>query len=193
MQVERGDTIMATVTETLLTAEEYARLPENDRPSELVRGRVVEMNPPTPRDGQICVNIAYILRQFLETKELGRVVSNDSAVITERNPDSVRGADIAYYSYVKVPRGAFPAVYLDMPPELIFEVRSSTDRWKNVLAKVAEYLQAGVKVVCVLDDDPPTIYYYTPDQPERILEADAELVIPDVLPGFRVAIRRFFE
>lgn len=40
---------MAT-TDTQLTAEEYGRLPENGRPTELVRGRIVEMNVVTAFD-----------------------------------------------------------------------------------------------------------------------------------------------
>jgi Uma2 family endonuclease len=184
---------MVAATETLLTAEQYAQLPDNGRPSELIRGRIVEMNPPTPRHGQICIKLGYFLSSFLETHELGHVVSNDSGVLTERNPDTVRGADIAFYSYAKVPKGPLPRGYLPVPPELVFEVRSPDDRWKQIQRKVAEYLEAGVNTVCVLDDDPPTIYLYTAEAPVRILEADDELTLPDVLPGFRIAVRRFFE
>jgi Uma2 family endonuclease len=184
---------MATATETLLTAEEYARLPDNDRPSELVRGRIVEMNPPTPRHGQICSKVDRIVGAYVDAHELGHFLTNDSAVITERNPDTVRGGDLVFYSHAKVPKGPIPPGYLSVVPELVFEVRSEDDRWKKIQRKVAEYLEAGVSVVCVLDDDPPTIYLYTADQPVRILEADDELELPDVLPGFRVTVRRFFE
>jgi Uma2 family endonuclease len=184
---------MATVTEPLLTAEQYAARPDDGRPSELVRGRIVEMNPPTPRHGQICAKVSRILGNFVEEQGLGQVVSNDSAVVTERNPDSVRGADVAYYSYAKVPKGPLPRGYLQVVPEVVVEVRSEEERWKKIQRKVAEYLEAGVQVICVLDDEPPTLYLYTAEQPVRILEADEEFVIPELLPGFRVPVRRFFE
>ena len=48
------------------------------------------MNVPTPRHGEICVQISYLLRRFLEDHPLGRVVSNDSGVRTERDPDTMR-------------------------------------------------------------------------------------------------------
>lgn len=57
----------------------------------------------------------------------------------------------------------------------------------------AEYLNAGVAVVCVLDDPPPTIYVYRADQPVRILKADDDWTQPEVLGDFRVPVRRFFE
>jgi Uma2 family endonuclease len=184
---------MSTATTPLLTAEEYLRLPDNGRPTELVRGRVVEMNVPTPRHGEICVQISYLLRRFLEDHPLGRVVSNDSGVRTERDPDTVRGADVAFFSYSRIPPGPLPQGYLDVVPELIFEVRSPTDRWADVLAKVAEYLRAGVSLVCVLDERTATVTTYLIDRPQRIFTAEEELDLSEVLPGFRVAVARFFE
>jgi Uma2 family endonuclease len=184
---------MSTVAERLLTAEEYGRLPDDGQPTELVRGRIVTLKMPFPRHGEICVQTAYLLRRHLDEKPLGRVVSNDSGVITERDPDTVRGADVAFYSYERVPRGPLPRRYLPVVPELVFEVRSPTDRWSQILAKVVEYLEAGVTLVCVLDEMTETARVYRADQPEHVFTADQELVLPEVLPDFRVPVRRFFE
>ena len=64
----------------LMTAEEYWSLPDDGRPTELVRGRIVAMNMPAPRHGEICGNAVHILKSFLDTDDIGRVVSNDSGV-----------------------------------------------------------------------------------------------------------------
>jgi Uma2 family endonuclease len=183
---------MATA-EALVTAEEYWQLPENGLPTELVRGRIVPMNVPYPRHGQICVNGIRLVGHWLDGHDIGHLVSNDAGVITERDPDTVRGADIAFYTYARVPKGPFPEGYLAVAPDLIFEVRSPADPWKKVLAKVAEYLNAGVSMVCVLDPQSQRIHIYYADQPERILEADEELTLPEVLGDFRAPVRRFFE
>jgi Uma2 family endonuclease len=184
---------MATATETLLTAEQYALLPDNGQPTELVRGRVVPVNLPTPRHGQICVKTVRIIGRFLDDNDRGHLVSNDSAVVTERDPDTVRGGDIEYYSYERVPQGPFPKGYLPVVPEAIFEVRSATDTWGKILVNVGEYLEAGVSVVCVLDDQTETIHVYRSNQQAQVFTADQELELPDVLPGFRCVVRRFFE
>src|SRR5262249_24724663 len=112
-----GSWLMATA-EALITAEEYRRLPDNGQPTELVRGRIVPLNMPTPRHGHICAETVYHLRRFLEDQDLGRVVSNDSGIVTERDPDTVRGADVAFYSYARVPKGPWPKGYLGVVPEL---------------------------------------------------------------------------
>lgn len=181
------------LAEKLLTAEEYGRLPDNGRPTELVRGRIAELQMSPPRHGQICGKVNRLLGNFAEKKKLGHVLTNDAGVVTERGPDTIRGADISFYSYDDVPPGPFPKGYLDKLPRLVVEVMSETDRWKNVLRKVSEYLEAGVPIVCVLEPDTESMYIYYPDKPEEILTAEDNFSVPEVLPGFRVKVKRFFE
>jgi Uma2 family endonuclease len=186
-----GGTAMATATD-LLTAEEFGSRPDPGYPEELVQGRIVTMPPPTPRHGQICGESYYLLRGYVEQHDLGHVLCNDSGVITERDPDTVRGADISFYSYAKVPKGKIRKGYLDVVPDLVVEVRSADDRWGDILAKVHEYLDAGVGVVIVLDPEPEGAYLFRSDQPPRQLGPDEELTVPELLGDFRVAVRRFF-
>jgi Uma2 family endonuclease len=183
---------MATA-EALLTAEEYLLLPDNGQPTELVRGRIVPLNMPFPRHGESCSAIVILLGTFVKEQDLGRLVSNDSGVVTERDPDTVRGADVAFYSYDRVPRGPLPQAYLPVAPEVVFEVRSPGDRWREVLAKVVEYLGVGVVAVCVLDSNTQTARVYSSDQPEQVFTAEDEPTLPAPLAAFRVPVRRFFE
>src|SRR5690348_2178765 len=115
---------MSPATTPLLTAEEFAKLPDDGYMTELVKGVVIEMPPPIPRHSEICMNAWYLLRRFLEDHPIGRVIFNNSAIITERSPDTVRWADIAFYSYQRVPPGEMPIGYIDVAPELVIEVHS---------------------------------------------------------------------
>lgn len=183
---------MATVT-SLMTAEDYAReAAQVDGRTELVRGRMIVMPPAKPRHGQVCGNVCFLVRSFVDEQDLGHVLSNDSGVITERDPDTVRGADVAYYSYEKVPRGPFADEYLSVPPDLVFEVLSPDDRPGQVLVKVGEYLDVGVQAVCVLDPAKQTAQVYRQDRTVEALTADDDLSFPGVLDAFRIPVRRFF-
>src|SRR5258708_37197012 len=124
----------------LMTAEEFARRPDPGHPEELVRGRVVPVPVPDRRHGQICSKVCRLLGNFAEEHDLGHVLNNDSGVITARQPDTVRGADVAFYSYNRLPKGPLPVLYPEVAPDLVVEVRSPGDRWPEALAKVAEYL-----------------------------------------------------
>ncbi len=186
---------MATLeAPALMTAEQFALLPPSDRPRELVRGVVVEMNPPFPRHGQVCYRIAMIVGRFVDDRELGHIVTNDAGVITERNPDSVRGPDVAFFSYARVPKGQLPFNrYLDVAPDVAFEVFSSDDRWSKMQTKVGEYLAAGVRLVCVLEPAKEIIYLASPEAPPAVLSSDDTLEIPEIADDFRVPVRAFFE
>src|SRR4051812_35263035 len=84
-----------------MTAEEFyewVHRPENtDRWFELVRGEVIELPPPNKRHGVVTANVARILGNHTLAQAAGYVVSNDSGVIIERSPDTVRGPDVAVY------------------------------------------------------------------------------------------------
>ncbi|WP_435009417.1 Uma2 family endonuclease [Tundrisphaera lichenicola] len=181
------------IAEALMTAQEFGRRPDPGHPEELVQGRIVDLPPPDRRHGYVCSRANYLLKIFLDGRDLGRVMSNDSGVITERNPDTVRGADVAFYSYARLPKGPLPSGYGPEVPELVFEVRSSSDRWREILEKVAEYLKAGVLVVVVLDPEPQVAHVFGVDEPPRKLGATDELTLPGILEGFQVRVGRFFE
>lgn len=183
---------MATET-SLMTAEDCLTLPETGRPTELVRGKLITSDPHYARHGQLCSRIALFLGRHLDCQDLGHLISNDSGVITQRDPDTVRGADVAFYSYHQVPKGPIPPGYLTVPPDIVFEVLSPSERRTMVLAKVAEYLEAGVKVVCVLDDQPRRADIYFADKPTETLQTNDELTLPEILGDFRVLVGRFFE
>ncbi|MFI5461324.1 MAG: Uma2 family endonuclease [Isosphaerales bacterium] len=178
---------------TLLSAEQFARRSDPGYPEELVRGRIVPMPMPKPRHGHLCNKVGRVLGNFVEDHQLGWVFNNDTGVITERDPDTVRGADVAFYSFARLPRGELPDQYPEVAPELIVEVLSPNDRWPKVLGKVAEYLEAGVSVVVVLDDDRRLAHVFGADGTNRMLGPDDELTLPEWLGEFRVVVRRFFE
>ncbi|HEV7223515.1 MAG TPA: Uma2 family endonuclease [Pirellulales bacterium] len=183
---------MAT-TDVLVSADEYSRLPDLGRPSELVRGRIVLMNMPGARHGKVCARIAHEVMKFNDRRRLGHVMTNDSGVVTTRGPDSVRGPDVAFYSYERLPPGEVTSGYPAAPPELVFEVLSPSDRWSELQHKALEYLGAGVRCVALVDPAGETVAIYRGDRPPETLAGDDELAVDEVLPGFSVPIRRFFE
>jgi Uma2 family endonuclease len=181
-----------STAEQLLTAEEYYRLSDKPEYSELVRGVIVPMNQPGFRHGFICGQTYFLLRLYLMDHDVGRVLTNDSGIITQRDPDTVRGGDVIFYSYERVPREVTPVGFPASAPNIVFEVRSPNDRWSEILEKIAEYLTAGVELVCVLVPETRAAHLFYPDRPGAILQGDEELTLPAPLDGFRQPVSAFF-
>lgn len=178
-------------TPLLLTAEEFVEAYAGDR-AELIDGVVQELPIPMPRHGKMCYRAAQLVGRVVDDNDLGHVMTNDSFVRTLRDPDRVRGADVCYYSYERLPRGEVPAGLMPVAPDLVVEVRSPSDTWTEVFVKVGEYLRAGVRVVVVIDDDSKTASVYRADVIQHTHRQDQVLEFPDVLPGFSVAVEKFF-
>ncbi|MBX9622930.1 MAG: Uma2 family endonuclease [Gemmataceae bacterium] len=176
----------------LLTADEFARRYAGRR-VELVLGRVVEVPVSFPKHGKVCHRVSQALGNFVDAHDLGHVVINDSWVVVERDPDTARGPDVAFFSYARLPKGPIPDGLLPVVPELVFEVRSPTDRWTRMIAKMLEYTAAGVAVVVILDPKTASASVFRSDDRQDIFEAGDELTLPDILPGFSVPVRKFFE
>lgn len=177
----------------LLTAEEFVRRPDAGRRQELVAGQIVESPMPPPKHGFFCSRLDRAIGNFVEAHELGRVASNDSWVKTRGGPDTVRGADIAFWSYERLPKGAIPDGLIPAAPDLVIEVRSPSERWTDIFGKMLEYLKAGVRVACILDPATESLSVYRPDEIQQILTADDEFTVPDVLPGFGLRVGKLFE
>src|SRR5262245_16810482 len=157
---------MATIAEKLLTADQFALLPEPEDGSrqELIRGVVVTMPPPKGPHGQCCSNIAGQLWNFVRLHKCGRVLSNDTGMLTGKDPDSVRGGDIFYWSYERLP--VLPEdEYIKVAANLAVEVRSPSTEDEAIHEKVVEYLHAGVTLVWVADPKERTVTIYrTPNE-----------------------------
>jgi Uma2 family endonuclease len=184
---------MTTAAQKLITAEEFARLPDPPDGSrqELVRGVVVTMPPPGFEHGDIQANVIYFLKHHARAQRLGRVTA-ESGVWTERGPDTVRGPDVAFWSAARLPPEQRPLGYADVAPDLCVEVRSPDQPRKALREKVREYLGGGVRMVWLLDPEDRTVTVYrTPDQGQVLHEA-ALLSGEDVVPGFSVAVADLF-
>jgi Uma2 family endonuclease len=176
-----------------ITARQYFDMADPDLNTEPVRGRIVVVPPPKSSHGRIRVHISYFVERFLERHSLGRAVCNDTGVQTEYDPDTVRGADFAYFSFTRWPKKKPRWEEPPSPPEIVFEVRSPSGRTTKVMRKVDEYLEVGVDVVCVLDDRTESVTIYRADSDEKMLTSRQMLTFPDILPGFSVLVSKIFE
>jgi Uma2 family endonuclease len=182
-------------TTQLLTATEFfdwCHRPENrDQHYELEKGLVVEVSRPGERHGVTCANVTRVMGNFAFERKRGYVVANDTGVIWELDPDTVRGPDVMYYAVSRRFTDMNPK-YSEEPPDVAVEVLSPTDRISKVTRRAGEFLRWGTRLVWVLDPEDQTLTIYRPDRSPEVLDAAQELVGEGPLEGFRCRVADFF-
>lgn len=179
------------VATQLLTAEEFAELPEDEWVSELVRGRVVNMPPPGMGHGGIQAELAAQLLGHVKARGLGRVVVG-SGVILERGPDTVRAPDVSLFLRREGEAERLPAGYTETMPDLAVEIVSPSDSRPAVRRKAESYIAAGVPLVWLVDPRARTVLVYAVGVDTRVLREGEALDGGDVLPGFAMPVADIF-
>ncbi len=82
--------------------------------------------------------------------------------------------------------------HISVRPDVVAEVLSPNDLIYEVNAKREEWLQAGVKLVWVIDPVESSIHIYRPDGSVALLHATDTLTGDPVLPGFAVPVAELF-
>jgi len=144
------------------------------------------------RHGVIHYRAVRVFSDFIEPNKLGWLAINNTFVKTLADPPTVHGADLWFVKHTRLPAGQAPDD-LSLPPDLVVVVRSPSEHRGKIFTIIGEYLRAGAAVVVILDPDTATASVYRPDVFQQIFDNGDELVIPDVLPGFAVPVRKFFE
>jgi len=170
------------VTDALMTADELLRLDLPGKSTELIRGRLIVREPPGARHGAVVMRIGYQIMNHAEALDLGRVYA-ESGFKIESNPDTVRAPDVAFIAKARLPE-VDPPGYASWAPDLAVEVLSHDDHPARTLAKVAQWLEAGVRLVWTVDCERRTGHVYRADGTESLLGLGDALSGEDVLPGF---------
>ncbi|MBI4512724.1 MAG: Uma2 family endonuclease [Gemmatimonadetes bacterium] len=170
-----------------MTAEELERLYVPGKKVELVRGVPVVQELPDAIHSATSLELGYHLLHFVKKHGLGTVFGQDSGFKIASDPDTVRGADVAFVSRDRMaappPRG-YPA----LAPDLVAEVLSPGDRPGEVLEKVGEWLKAGARLVWVVDPDRRQVTVYRQDGSSSLLGPRDALDGEDVLSGFSLPL-----
>jgi len=179
------------VATKLMTAEEFAALPDDGWRWELIEGVPVRMPPPGFEHGQVGSDLLLALRLHVDPRHLGVVLAG-VGFLFERDPDQVRAPDVSFIRAERLPPRSARRGYLTVPPDLAVEVVSPSDRPTDVADKTAFYLAHDVAVVWEVDPTPPHVAVHRPGGPPVILGPADTLEGEGPLAGFRLPLGGLF-
>jgi Uma2 family endonuclease len=175
----------------IMTAEQLQRVQLPGKSTELVRGRLVAREPPGTHHGKIAGRLLTRVGAFVEAHDLGEVFGQDTGFKIASNPDTVRAPDLAFVARERLSHIAQRG-YASVAPHLVAEILSPEDRPGEVIAKIGEWLSAGVTLAWVLDPERRIAYVHRADGTLSVIGVDGALDGEGVLPGFNYALRTLY-
>ena len=186
-------TMIKPPTTELLTATDLLRLAGEGVRGELIRGVLHETMIMGVEHGEIVMKLGFLLNSFIIPRKLGRLSGSDTGVWLERDPDTVRGPDIAYFSASKLPLETRIPGYAEVVPDLLVEVVSPNDTRREVAAKARMWLRYDVRLVWVVQPQTRSVDVHRPGHVVVTLTDQDSLDGLDVLPGFTCAVNAVFD
>ena len=177
---------MATTSRRVATEEDLLAMPKDGQKYELVDGEI-RVGPAGDRHSAIAVHLSALLFAFVRENRRGHVFGADAGF---RLPSkNVRSPDVSFVAAGRFPDDKPPEDFGNVATDLAVEVLSPHDRPRYVLDKVGEYLEAGVRLVWIIDPKRARAIVYRSISEVCSLGEDGVLDGEDVLPGFRCTVR----
>lgn len=174
----------------LITADDLLRLC-NARviKGELVRGVFNETMSAGREHGEVAAAIALAFGNHVRPRRLGRISAPDGGVLLERDPDTVREPDAAFFSAETLPLDVKVRGYYEVVPDLVVEIVSPNDSPDYVAQRVAMWRSFGVLLVCAVYPVARTVAAHPLNGTALLYTEDYTLDGGTVLPDFQCTVR----
>ncbi len=178
---------MGMATKTLLTLEEFERLPDDGALHELNEGELVTVVRPRHQHAEVAYKL---LVELIKVCGTGRVYP-DAAFVLSEDPPTLRAPDLAFVPADRV-ADTQEDDWMRGAPELAVEVVSPSESAQDLQQKVEQYLAAGAKLVWVVYPKTHKVHVHKPDSNPIVLADDDLLEAPDLFPGWSLKVSRLF-
>jgi Uma2 family endonuclease len=173
------------------TEEDVVKIRDRERRLfELVDGVLVEKGMGY-WESVLAIQLAGLLGNFVKRRKLGSLAGE--AGMLRLSPGLVRIPDLSFISRARLAHDRRTlAPILPLAPDLAIEVVSEGNSPREMARKVSEYFASGCRLVWLVDPRTRTVAVYTSTAKPIMLTEKQVLTGGDVLPGFRLPLRKLF-
>jgi Uma2 family endonuclease len=151
---------------------------------ELVDGKITVMSPSGYESDEVAFRFGRRLADWVEPNRIGRVTGSNAGFTL---PDSnTRAPDVSFVRAERLRRA--PRSFAQLAPDLMVEVKSPSDSVDDLENKIANFLRQGTQVGILINPEESTVRVFQPEKETVTLRDGDVLAIPDLLPGWSVAI-----
>ena len=182
---------MSNTTDQVTTAQQLSALPDNGMRYELVDGVLHMMSPAGGRHGRIAATLLFHITKHVRQHGLGVTFAAETGFLLQQDPDTVRAPDVAFVSHDRLGELSDHPGFLPITPDLVAEVVSPSESSSDVESKARSWLDAGVRIVLVVDPQATSIRDYRPHSQIHVHTAGF-VDLNEVLPGLQLDVVELF-
>ncbi|MGK7923523.1 MAG: Uma2 family endonuclease [Trichodesmium sp.] len=153
---------------------------------ELVGGEIILMSPSGLESDEIAAEIVAQLRNWVRPRKLGRVIGSSGGFRLPNADGDIRTPDASFIRATKLIRPTED--YVKLVPDLIFEVKSKTDKLEKLCYKIEQFLELGTVVGVLVDPCSRTMAVYRYQQEKIVLKDGDVLEVEELLPGWKLPV-----
>jgi Uma2 family endonuclease len=174
-----------------ITDDELLQLPKDGNKYEVVDGElVVSPGAGLPHE-RLVMLLGSELVKFVTERRLGDVFGSNALYVLPSG--NRRGPDISFVAAGRLDQPGISRIFPQLAPDLAVEIVSPSDSPQRVLDKVGEYLEAGVRLVWVIDPEHRRAVIHRALSSAEQIDAAGVLDGEDVLPGFRCPLAQVLD
>jgi Uma2 family endonuclease len=151
---------------------------------ELVDGKIIIMGPSDIVSSEIGAELVSLLRNWVKPRKLGRVFESSGGFILPNS--NLTAPDVSFVVADRLKQSK--RYFAELVPDLVVEIKSQSDRLKPLREKIQSFIELGAKVGILIDPDKRTVTLYTPTAEPVVLRDGDMISIPELLPGWEVAV-----
>ena len=151
------------------------------------------MSPAGGRHGRVASQIAYLLKRHVDERRLGVVYAAETGFLIETDPDTVLAPDAAFVGAQRHRTIEDETGYVPLAPDLAVEVISPNDRFSRVETKALAWLDAGTKLVLLVDPAEQTVHAYRSRKRIDIYQSHETVDCSDAVPEWQFPVNDLFK
>ena len=186
-------------TKKKISFEDYLLMPEINHPYEIIDGEFMPSPAPIPAHQRMSANIFKRLDEHVEAKDLGVVLFAPVDIILRRHPLRTRQPDVLFIHRDKLSGTGFDAIeelqILEIAPDLVVEVLSSSDTERVLSGKLSDYQRIGVKECWLVSREARSVevLQLRKEQFQSLGQFGlGETIRSQALPDFQLAVNAIF-
>ena len=151
------------------------------------------MSPAGGRHGRVSARIAHLLLRHVDANQLGVVYAAETGFLIEKDPDTVLAPDVSFVCDARYALIENEISYLPLAPDLAVEVLSPNDRFTRVESKAFQWLDAGTKLVLLVDPEAQTIHRYQSRKQIEVFDIHETLNCDHAVPNWSLTVQQVFQ